>query len=55
MALEMAAESGLGVWSITADGTLLNLNTFRVLGWEFRTIYESLVTKFHVELLVVFL
>ena len=42
----MAAESRLRVWSITADGTSMNLNTFRVLGCEFRTIYESMVTKF---------
>ena len=42
----MAAQSGLRVWSITADGTSVNLNTFRVFGCEFRAIYDSMVTKF---------
>ena len=45
-ALEMAAESGLRVWSITADGTSVNLSTFRQLGCKFETTYKSMVTKF---------
>ena len=46
MPLEMAAVSGLRVWSITADGTSVNLSTFRQLGCKFETTYESMVTKF---------
>ena len=46
MALEMAAGSGLTVWSITAAGTSAKLNTFRVLGCEFRTTCDFMVTKF---------
>ena len=46
MALEMAAESGLRVCSITADGTSVNISTFRQLGCKFGTTYESMVTKF---------
>ena len=43
---EMAAESGLRVWSITADGTSVNLSTFCQLGCKFETTYKSMVTKF---------
>ena len=46
MALEMAAEAGLKVWSVTADGTAVNLNTFQQLGCQFGTTYNSMVTKF---------
>jgi hypothetical protein len=45
-ALEMAAESGLRVWSITADGTSVNLSTFSLLGCKFGTTYKDMVTKF---------
>ena len=46
LALEKAAEAGLRVWSITADGTSVNLSTFRQLGCIFGTTYETMVTKF---------
>ena len=46
MALEMAAEAGLKVWSITADGTSVNLSTFKQLGCKFGTTYDSTITKF---------
>ncbi len=45
-ALVMAAESGLRVWSITADGTSVNLSTFSLLGCKFGTTYKDMVTKF---------
>ena len=46
IALKMAAEAGLRVWSITADGTKVNLSMFKELGCEFGTLYDSFVTKF---------
>ena len=46
MALEKAAEAGLRIWSITADGTSVNISTFVQLGCTFGTTYESMVTKF---------
>lgn len=46
MALEMAAEAGLKVWSITADGTSVNLSTFRQLGCQFGTTYDAIDPKF---------
>ena len=46
MALEMAAEAGLKVWSITADGTSVNLSTFRQLGCQFGTTYDTIDPKF---------
>ena len=46
MALEKAAEAGLQVWSVTADGTSVNISTFIKLGCNFSTSYDSMVTKF---------
>ena len=42
----MAAESGLRVWSVTTDGTTVNLSTFRLLGCKFETTYQGMSTKF---------
>ena len=42
LALEKAADAGLRVWSITADGTSVNLSTFEQLGCK----YDSMITKF---------
>lgn len=46
IALQMAAETGLRVWSITTDGTSVNISTFRELGCNFTTSFDSMVTKF---------
>lgn len=46
LALEKAADAGLRVWSITADGTSVNLCTFEQLGCIFGTKYDSMITKF---------
>jgi hypothetical protein len=46
IALEMAAEAGLRVWSITTDGNTVNISMFRELGCNFTTSYDSMVTKF---------
>ena len=46
MALEKAAEAGLRIWSITANGTSVNISTFVQLGCTFGTTYEFMVTKF---------
>ena len=46
LALEKAADAGLRVWSITADGTSVNICTFTQLGCTFGTKYDSMVTKF---------
>ena len=46
MALEKAADAGLSVWSITADGTSVNISTFTQLGCIFGTTYDSMVTVF---------
>jgi hypothetical protein len=43
MALEKA---GLMVWSITADGTSVNVSMFTQLGCIFSTTYDSMVTMF---------
>lgn len=45
-ALELAAEAGLKVWSITADGTAVNLKTFELLGCKFLANYDDMVTSF---------
>ena len=45
-ALTMAAEAGLRIWAITADGTKVNIGMFKELGCEFGTSYDSFVTKF---------
>ena len=41
MALEKAADAGLRVWSITADGTSVNISTFTQLGCIFGTIQRT--------------
>ena len=46
LALQKAADAGLRVWSITADGTSVNLCTFEQLGCIFGTKYDSMITKF---------
>ena len=46
LALTKAAEAGLRMWSVTADGTSVNLSTFRQLGCTFGTTYDTMVTKF---------
>ena len=46
MALEMAADAWLKVWSITADGALVNLSTFEQLRCRFGTTFDSFETKF---------
>ena len=46
LALEKAADAGLRVWSITADGTCVNISTFAQLGCIFSTTYDSMVTTF---------
>ena len=46
IALKMAAEAGLRVWTITADGTTVNVSMFKELGCEFGTEYDSFTTKF---------
>ena len=42
----MAAEAGLRVWSVTTDGTSVNISMFRELGCNFTTSFNSMVTKF---------
>ena len=44
--LTIAAEAGLRIWAITADGTKVNISMFKELGCEFGTLYDSFVTKF---------
>ncbi|CAB4006611.1 THAP domain-containing 9 [Paramuricea clavata] len=46
IALEMAAEAGLRLWSITTNGITVNITMFRELGCNFTTSYDSMVTKF---------
>ena len=46
LALEKAADAGLRVWSITADGTCVNISTFTQLGCIFSATYDSMVTTF---------
>ena len=45
-ALELAAEAGLKVWSVTADGTAVNVKTFELLGCKFVANYDDMVTSF---------
>ena len=45
-ALVLAAEAGLKVWSVTADGTAVNLRTFELLGCKFIANYDEMVTSF---------
>ena len=42
----MAADAGLKVWSVTADGTSVNLSTFELLECQFGTTYDTFQTKF---------
>jgi len=44
--LEKAAEVGLKVWSVTADGTAVNLKTFEILGCNFCGNYDDMKTTF---------
>lgn len=46
MALEKAADAGLRVWTITGDGSSVNISTFQQLGCSFGTTFESMTTKF---------
>ena len=45
-ALELAAEAGLKVWCVTADGTAVNIKTFELLGCKFVANYDDMVTSF---------
>ena len=45
-ALGMAAEAGLRVWSVTIDGTIINISMFRELGCNFTTSLQTMITKF---------
>jgi hypothetical protein len=45
-ALGMAAEAGLRVWSVTTDGTIVNISMFRELGCNFTTSLQTMITKF---------
>ena len=44
--LEMASNAGLKVWSVTADGTAVNLKTFEILGCTFDGTYNDMKTSF---------
>ena len=46
MALELAADKGLRVWSVTSDGTSVNISMFRNLGCKFGTTYSCFKSKF---------
>ena len=41
----MAAKAGLKVWSVTADGTAVNLRTFDILGCNFNGSYDEMTTS----------
>jgi hypothetical protein len=43
--LELAAKAGLKVWSVTADGTAVNLRTFEILGCNFNGSYDEMTTS----------
>ena len=45
-ALELAAKADLKVWSVTADGTVVNLNTFETFGCDFSGTYNDMKTSF---------
>ena len=45
-ALELAAKADLKVWSVTADGTAVNLTTFETLGCDFSGTYNDMKTSF---------
>ncbi len=44
--LKKAANASLKVWSVTADGTAVNINTFEILGCQFSGNYESIKSSF---------
>ncbi len=44
--LERAANASLKVWSVTADGTAVNINTFEILSCQFSGNYESIKSSF---------
>ena len=44
--LKMAATAGLKVWSVTADGTAVNLSTFETLGCKLSGTYDEMKTSF---------
>ena len=44
--LEKAAKAGLKVWSVTADGTAVNLRTFEILGCNFKGTYDEMQSSF---------
>ncbi len=52
IALIKAAEAGLKVWSITADGTSVYLSTFEQLGCQFGSTYNTRSKQYsHTQLL----
>ena len=44
--LEKAAKAGLKLWSVTADGTAVNLCTFEILGCSFTGTYDEMQSSF---------
>jgi hypothetical protein len=42
--LEKATKAGLKVWSVTADGTAVNLRTFEILGCKLSDTYDEMKT-----------
>ena len=44
--LEKAAKADLRVWSVTDDGTSVNIGMFTELGCNFTTSFDSMLTKF---------
>ena len=44
--LERAASANLEVWSVTADGTAVNISTFEILGCKFSSNCESIKSSF---------
>ena len=45
-ALGMAAEARLRVWSVTTDGTRVNISMFREFGCNFTTSLQTMITQF---------
>ena len=43
--LKKTAKTGLKVWSVTADGTAVNLRTFELLGCNFDASYDKMTTS----------
>ncbi len=44
--LEKAHKAGLKVWSVTADGTSVNVRMFEILGCNFNGTYDDIKTSF---------